>query len=47
MSSAESQKILAAYNRYKSSIVDRNNRAKFQEQLNAAKARATATLNKL
>ena len=47
MSSVESQKILAAYNNYKSSIVNRNNKEKFQQQLAAAKARATATLNKL
>ena len=47
MSSPASLKILAAYNNYKSSIVNRNNKEKFQQQLAAAKAKATATLNKL
>ena len=47
MSSVESQKILAAYARYKQGDVNRNNKAKFQEQLNKAKQRATETLNKL
>ena len=47
MFSVASQKVLAAYNNYKSSIVNRNNKEKFQQQLAAAKAKATATLNKL
>ena len=47
MSSVASQKILAAYNNYKSSIVNRNNKEKFQRQLAASRAKATATLNKL
>ena len=47
MSSVESQKILAAYARYKQGDVNRNNKEKFQEQLNKAKQRATETLNKL
>ena len=47
MSSAESQKILAAYARYKKTDLNRNNRRKLQEALNAAKQRATRTLNQL
>ena len=47
MSSVESQKILAAYARYKQGDVNRNNKAKFQEQLKKEQQKATETLNKL
>ena len=47
MSSPESQKILAAYARYKQGDVNRNNKAKFQEQLRKEQQKATETLNKL
>ena len=47
VSSVESQKILAAYNRYKQSDLNRNRRKQLQEALNKAKQRATNTLNNL
>ena len=47
VSSVESQKVLAAYNRYKQSDLNRNRREQLQEALNKAKQRATNTLNNL